>query len=309
MQPIDRAELERRCEDRSFWRALVPWLTVDGSRPPAAPRAGGRGGAGAIDAATARAERASLAEDGYFALERLIDPGRTEPLARGIARLHERGVPPAYILVYDEAWDLVASLAPAVEAILGGPCSPGSDSWAWYVDAATDSGFKPHRDNPVVEYRDADGRPTASTVWVALSDAVPPGSCIYLLPTSLDPSYPRDPGALAVPDLKNVRALPAPRGTALGWHPGVLHWGARPARRAAPRISLATFWQLRAREPLYPPRLDLGLPLPFKARLGIVGKNVKNYYREPDRAPVLEHARGLQLYLDSVYTAFLAGER
>ncbi len=284
---MDQAELERRCEDPQFWRELVPWLGVgDGAKAPVRARA----------AAEVTAQQASLLEDGYFELDALVRGEDVEPLARGVARLHERGIRPVFIAVYDELWGLVAGVLPALEAVLGGPVAVVPDVWAWYADASTDSGFSPHRDWPEARFLDRDRRPTAVTAWIALSDAPASGSCIYVLPASFDPSYPDALASREVKDLKSVRALPARRGTVLGWNLGLLHWGSRAGPRARPRLSVGIFVQRRDCEPLYVPWLDLGRPLPFRARLGVIGKNIGQYVRNAD-ARVRAHARALELNL------------
>lgn len=134
---------------------------------------------------------------------------------------------------------------------------------------------------------------------MALTDVTPRQSCIYVVPRSFDPRFP-DPGptrrraaeTFSIDDLVNVRALPAARGSLLGWNLGLAHWGSRPRRDAPSRISVAYYVQARTRTPLHTPCVDLERALPLATRLGLIGRQIAPYSR--DRRPaLLRLARGL----------------
>jgi hypothetical protein len=112
--------------------------------------------------------------------------GSLTSLARGVEGLLRAGWPASFVLVYDEAWALIAALGALVEAATGN--RPNLDALAWYVDPKKgDAGFSPHRDRQppgdtaAATFR-ADGSPMYATAWLALTDATPDNSCLYVVP-------------------------------------------------------------------------------------------------------------------------------
>lgn len=67
------------------------------------------------------------------------------------------------------------------------------DMLAWRVDAAKgEAGFAPHRDrqpdNAPASFR-SDGTAQYTSCWLAVTDANPDSSCLYVIPRGQDPGY------------------------------------------------------------------------------------------------------------------------
>jgi ectoine hydroxylase-related dioxygenase (phytanoyl-CoA dioxygenase family) len=115
-------------------------------------------------------------------------------------------------------------------------------------------------------------------VWIPLTDATPDNSCIYVLPLSRDPNYPSHPDVESVERLQDVRALPAPVGSALVWNQYLLHWGSRACARASePRISWGIYFQSGDVENFNRSAREPAGPLGFEERLGYIGKALERY--------------------------------
>ena len=70
------------------------------------------------------------------------------------------------------------------------------DMLAWHIDPCLNqSGFSPHRDrqpDTPSSLRNSfydDGQAKYVTHWIALSDATPENSCLYVIPRRFDPGY------------------------------------------------------------------------------------------------------------------------
>lgn len=251
----------------TYWAALCPWLHVGDvsfkgwSSPSLEPR-------------NARSLQGRLDGDGYFTLP----PGELpwgvslEGLRRGVAQLMKHGWHPYFIGVYDEAWVMQKQLKEFIAGITGGN-ETIMDVLAWYIDpgpapgassSATapcrrrlaSKGFAPHRDrvrcngNVPGSFRGpvAATGSKYTTVWVALTDAVPDNSCLYVVPRSADPGYATGdpPGggdplatAVATSGFQSVRALPLLAGGAAVFTHRILHWGgaSRPGH-PTPRVAM-----------------------------------------------------------------------
>lgn len=259
--------------DLHFWRALCPTLTVEGSAP-------------VLPAALANADLwlERLREEGYVNDRDVIHPSSVGLLRAGIQTLVDRGIPPAFAFVYDEFWLVFRSLDPFLQSVLGPGYRVLPDCWAWYVKPSNEAaGWKPHRDRPGSSL-DAQNTPNSLTVWLPLTDATPLNGCIHVIPAHWDEAI-GDPVAaepkefrLANRKLQDVRALPAPAGSLLAWNQLVLHWGGRASPRAAgPRCSIALQFQRGDMAPLTTPLLDPHALLPFRSRLGLIGRLIRGY--------------------------------
>ena len=89
-----------------------------------------------------------------------------------------------------------------------------------------------------------------TTCWVALTDAMPDNSCLYVIPSKFDPGYKNgdkddvDPMAAALPNkeaYQHIRALPTQAGGALLFTHRIIHWGSSGRKEAEnpPRLSLS----------------------------------------------------------------------
>ena len=197
--------------------------------------------------------RSRLVDDGYFTTApagQLAELVSLPAVRAGMSRIVAAGWPATMILLYDEAWAITLHFASLVGALSGNEMS--FDMLAWLVAPARgEAGFAPHRDRQPADVRGsfrADGVPKYCTAWVALGDATPDNSCMYLIPRGADPAYDDGdddaPGAedpllaLLRSDraVQSIRACPLEAGGALIFSHRAMHWGSRghPVRRAAP---------------------------------------------------------------------------
>lgn len=162
------------------------------------------------------------------------------------------------------------------------------DVLAWHIDPVRDqAGFSPHRDRqpntrrelqqsfyPEEDAEAGGGQAKYVTHWVALADATPENSCLYVLPREFDPGYLggdgdfdddddnndddnnddgnhrekySDPLARALPtkqSYQNIRALPRKAGQSVVFTHRILHWGSKgnpqsTADANGPRIAIS----------------------------------------------------------------------
>jgi hypothetical protein len=89
-------------------------------------------------------------------------------------------------------------------------------------------------------------------MWIPFTEATTHNSCIYVLPFPHDPavqSFMRQEDVATIHQqeqtifLGNMRALPAPAGSVVGWTPYILHWGSQSTDWAThPRISVGIYY-------------------------------------------------------------------
>lgn len=275
-------DLTRRIQARlkvrsiDYWRRLVPECTITDDPFPrdASPYP--------IDM---RAHVEHLRKEGYFQTEPLLGPAEMVKLRGCIEKVVADGHPARYALLYDDFYHVLARLSGVLVPVLGEGYQLVPDELEAYFIAADDDarGTKPHRDSlRTASSVDPDGTPTLINVWIPLTDAEPPGSCIYVVPAHRDPGYPK--GGVVPPsnageivlrdgDLVDVRALPARAGSVLAWSTHLLHWGSRSSVHAkGPRMSFAIYFQSRRVPPYHGVTMDIPGPIPFDYRLYLVGK-------------------------------------
>ena len=270
--------------DPAFWRAVAPKLGV-GARTTMLPCVPG----GDLVAQAGR----QIREDGYLRVPDLALGDELARLRDGIARVTAQGWPAVFVFLYDEPWLLFASMRPLLSALLGEDYHSLAGFWAWSLapDHAA-RGWLPHRDRGTPCVR-ADGMPEIMTLWIAVTDATPENGCIYTLPASRDPNYRTDLALNEVAHWEDVRALPAPAGTVLGWTQQLLHWGGRSSRWAKqPRVSFSMEFQ-RADFPLVNAPLDAEVPT-FEDRAQLIGRQIRNYaHMDPPNAALTLLAEAL----------------
>jgi hypothetical protein len=215
--------------------------------------------------------------DGYFqdrddTLVRL-----TPVLADAVRTCKKLDIPPAFIFLFDEAWECFFSLHHALTPFLG-DYRILPDFWVWHVDPkAAESGWTPHRDKGRMALG-PNGEPLSLTVWVPMSDATPLSSCMYLLPKSRDPVYGTEQEKHWQIDYPAIRALPGRPGDFFCWNQAVLHWGSASSQFAeAPRISMALEFQRSDVAPFNQPLLPAFGNLDFRSRLWLIGKQIMQY--------------------------------
>jgi hypothetical protein len=257
--------------ERTFWTSLVPDLRIED-----------RASFGNISVWDIPADIESVASvldhDGYIHLPRRQMDEQTQLLAGAVLRLVQAGIPPVFCMVFDEFWLPAFSLSKIVSVALGGTYKLLPDFWIWHIDPSkSEAGWTPHRDKGYKALF-PDRRPKAVTSWLALSDAGPLNSCMYIVPADRDPTYGTERDSewkFAYPD---VRALPAARGDVYLWNQAVLHWGAHASPRAKqPRISMAFEFQRDDVEPFNQPLINPTTILRFEDRLKLIGKQIIQY--------------------------------
>lgn len=249
-----------------FWRELNPQLSVE--KTADAPR-------------PAMPDPdllfAQIRHEGYVNEPGVLPAEWIERLRTGVGRLHERGIPPVFAFIYDEAWLTFRSLAPFLGRVLGDDYRVLPAFWAWYVAPSESSaGWAPHCDRSNSELR-ADNSPDSLTVWLPLTEATPLNGCMYVYPFHLD-NRPSGGAVLEGVQLQHIRALPATPGSLLAWHQRLLHWGGRASQLATtPRCSLALEFQRGDLAPFESPLIEPGAIPSFSARLGLIGKLMCKY--------------------------------
>ncbi|MCA9704665.1 MAG: phytanoyl-CoA dioxygenase family protein [Myxococcales bacterium] len=168
-------------------------------------------------------------------------------MIRCIQGVRAAGLPPVFALVYDVFFAVFADLDATLRGVLGEGYRIMPNFWIYHIEPADhDHGFEPHRDAEYADTIGPDGLPTVLTVWLALTDAVPLNSCMYVVPAGRDPDYARSIGDLTPRPprfaLEDIRALPAVARSMSCWTQYIYHWGSRSSRRAAfPRLSYALY--------------------------------------------------------------------
>jgi hypothetical protein len=279
MDPAMTAWLEEASTPR-FWAELNPQLRLAGSAPEPYFDVG----------EDLRQELlGDLLVDGYFQLPPCLPTELVGRLAEGVRNLHRAHIPPVFIFVYEELWDLTRGLAPLISTVLGPGFRALPDMWAWCIEPrGSERGWQPHRDRDF-HTLEPNGLPGSLSLWIPLTDATPLNGCIYCLPACRDPNYLLRRDEPEVPHPQDARALPAAAGSVLGWNQALLHWGGRASGRArVPRISVSMELQRGDRPPLATPLLDPQAPPAFERRLGLVGHQILQYPHMQDPGVAME---------------------
>ncbi len=262
-----------------YWRTLCPWLHVDDktyqdrflASASASPSA-------AAEGEDYSAHKQRLVEEGYTTMM-TSDTALASRLARCALRLRQCGWPASFMIMYDEVFALSHCVDRHMIALTGRNSNNG-DMLAWFIDPNNDeAGFSPHRDrqpeNPAASFfTDSNGAkmPCYSTAWVALTNATPENSCLYVVPAQHDPGYydgdldTVDPLQRCIPDKtgwQNIRAVPVQSGDAVFFSHRILHWGSRGRKGfETPRIALSVACANDAFEPCFFDREALPFPPP-----------------------------------------------
>jgi hypothetical protein len=165
------------------------------------------------------ARREQLRRKGYASVDEPFAPDSlVESLRDGVGRLctaHSRDgdgggrgrgeeeeqtcYPAPFVFLFDEAWELAAASS---SGVMSGSTLASNrfhfDLLAWHVsgdsegDSGRGGGFSPHRDrqpDDVASSFSPEGDAKFVTHWVALSEAAPDNSCLYVIPKDIDPGY------------------------------------------------------------------------------------------------------------------------
>ncbi len=212
-------------------------------------------GEGATEKETVEAVRLGLLEDGFVALKGHNWDSSPEALAVEAHRLDELGYPATFLLMNEEAWKCVSAASKIISGVSSDPAIVlNLDILAWRIDPRKgQSGFSPHRDRQPADVRGsftASGVPRYITCWLALTEASPSNSCLFMLPRGADPGYEAgdqddiDPLLRALPQkecYQRIRAFPLSPGEAVIFSHRTIHWGSVgcPRHTGDARVSLA----------------------------------------------------------------------
>lgn len=217
-------------------------------------------------AGATRAElQSQLAETGWMQSAVPIVEN-AEMLHEGLKRIESLGFAPAFLYVFDQAWDLLTMAWDHAEAMLGTECVLDTNQvTAFHLqhregnkgDKYVGANFgTPHRDQSYADTHTAEGEVKIVHVWIPLNDVSVENGCMYVLPREFDNLYADDKlhahrqchlqqeSSLAQMiwfPLEGVRPLTGPAGTLMAWSGCAVHWGSACQRPAAnnPRASMA----------------------------------------------------------------------
>ena len=268
----------------ALWKALNPDLTIEEQNPLTVDRVY------RLSVEDREEQRALLKEDGYCFLPSVLDSKTIDRMFACVSSLIDRKIPPVYCFVYDLFWQLILQIEPVLTDLLGKGYDVIPNAWTWYVDATRPgSYFLPHRDVDEEDFIDEEGMPTLFSLWIPLTDVTTKQSCMYVLPASRDPGYPEEAigwrkkwqsqghPLWKVEDLVNIRALPATKGSLLGWNGGVFHWGSKPDPKAQPRVSIGYYFHAKQAQKKHAGLIDLKKPFSLQKRLGVILANFRMY--------------------------------
>lgn len=270
MKPLSAITIEQ-AERPEYWNDLCPELSIEGGGPPPTCHLPN------LDELLE-----NVRTEGYVNQPGVVPIEYVQRIRQAMFNLHQAGIPPAFGFVFDEFWLMFAGLRPFLSALLGEEYRAIPAFWAWHVAPSDESkGWKAHRDRGPATLG-PDRRPYSFSVWLPVTDASPLNGCMYVLPQHLDPKLAPFKEGMGErpfqPPLQNVRALPAPAGSLLGWHQMLLHWGSRASRLGKePRCSMSVEFQRGDRAPFEGPLLDPLRPPSFGDRLGMIGRLTRSY--------------------------------
>ena len=272
-QPLSASELRdavRNARNPGYWRALNPALTAAGiSHKP-------------VSARRHSAAIRQIDDYGYFQIDDVIASSVTRRMKLAMERVRAAGWPAVFAMVYNEFWN-IAQIPPidrVLEEVLGSGYLQIPHVWCHYVrPVAGAHGWSPHVDGK---------RSGRMSIWLPLSDATLENGCMYVIPDGrvsdgfdrtfkMRRSFSKDERDMM---FHGMRALPAPAGSILGWHFGMIHWGGMAENGRHPRVSVAYEFIQRGQQlmvgevPLFDQRSG---PPSFDERLKVIGRAILEY--------------------------------
>ncbi|MEE9351471.1 MAG: SET domain-containing protein-lysine N-methyltransferase [Thiotrichaceae bacterium] len=289
-----------------FWKKLNPQLSITSKpfaqQPPP------------IDISDDAAERClnRVIDEGYFSTEALIPHAEVTAIADAIERIVSLGLPPVFIYVYDEVWQIFNRLSNVIDPVLDANYKITiAGMWAWHIGNEGE-GFPVHRDMFAYNLLE-DGRPKHLTLWIPFTDVTPLNSCMHVLPTHLDPNFPdKLREKIVIPNFSHIRALPVKAGSILAWNANIAHWGSKSSKWIErPRISIGMDFS-RADADMdgdnlsYAGGPELAQGFNYQQRLSAIGQAIRFYKKRipelyPETAEVLfEFSDKYSLTSDSI---------
>jgi hypothetical protein len=269
---LDQADSETwisRIEDKDFWRAFAPELTIGEAPVKTKPVERNK----ARDAKLRR----RLISEGYLCLTDMDWEFQSANMAKAMITMKRNKLPAAFIGVFDEPWVIAAQLRTAMDNLLDSTAQLVPDFWGWVVNPGQE-GFDPHRDRPEGSI-DKNGLPLTVAVWMPLTPATPENAGMYVIPANYDVQYLYGDGSPQV-SLQDTRAVPSLPGDVLIWTGRTYHWGGRASSWSeTPRVSMAWEFQTSKVDPVERYILDSYPDIPFDTRLGLIGRQMQ-FYKE-----------------------------
>ena len=329
LQTIFTGKKRSTWESTGFWRELCPDLSISDEDANLAQKKQ-ESSLRSIQEDESKRRQGRLVDDGYVLIDELIGDKRiVGKLANAVTTLHkEHSLPATFALLYDETWHLARAASAHLSASTHQDNKFNFDILAWYIDPREGlAGFSPHRDRQPEEAKSSfhdNGMAKYVTMWLALTDATPENSCLYVIPKQFDPGYTKgddcgdggndsDPLTSALPDkqaYQNIRALPRSAGQCLLFTHRILHWGSRGNPNShikTPRIAISFVSSDPSFEKPYIDWSLIGSRLPpFKLRLLLVCAQLLTYYQRynlPKECIKLFHdyVKDNKLFLEETY--------
>jgi hypothetical protein len=195
--------------------------------------------------------REKLRHNGYALVDDLFD---VQPVRKGIEALHEQNLPATFVLLFDETWQLACQSKRVLEQASHKKNVFNYDLLAWYIPPGS-PGFSPHRDRQPDDapstFHSDDQQAKFITNWIALSDATPENSCLYVIPKPYDPGYttgdndcsdndktergenskgsadPLHRALSSKESFQHIRCLPRKAGQSILFTHRIIHWGSQ----------------------------------------------------------------------------------
>eukprot|EP00536_Pseudo-nitzschia_multiseries_P003994 jgi/Psemu1/295402/fgenesh1_pm.64_\ len=247
-------ENTKRRIDPDAWKAICPGLSIGST---------GKSKGGIVDDKDSCLEdknvqrkyalrKKKLINRGYALVDDLFD---VRLVRKGIEALHTQNLPATFILLFDEAWNLACQSKRVLEKTTHQKNVFNYDLLAWYIPPGS-PGFSPHRDRQPDDapstFHSDDQQAKFVTNWIAISDATPENSCLYVIPKPYDPGYTTgdidteedgkdlnedsngneaaDPlhRALSTKEsFQHIRCLPRKAGQSILFTHRIIHWGSQ----------------------------------------------------------------------------------
>mmetsp|Transcript_25596 Transcript_25596/g.56108 ORF Transcript_25596/g.56108 Transcript_25596/m.56108 type:complete len:529 (-) Transcript_25596:35-1621(-) len=240
--------------DPDAWKAICPGLSISATATNYAGDINGKN----TDSGDTRIQtkhkrrKQKLVRDGYALVNDSFD---VRLVRNGIEALHKQDLPATFILLFDESWHLACQSKRVLQKATHEKNVFNYDLLAWYISPGS-PGFSPHRDrqpdDPPSTFHSDDQEAKFVTNWIALSDATPENSCLYVIPKPYDPGYttgdidsvaddkdssgdgcgdrvtdPLHRALSSKESFQHIRSLPRKAGQSILFTHRIIHWGSQ----------------------------------------------------------------------------------
>jgi ectoine hydroxylase-related dioxygenase (phytanoyl-CoA dioxygenase family) len=241
----------------SFWEHICPCLAI--GHPYPLSLAADKSDT-CIEPLQAEGHRRGLLQQGYARVDEVLDSSLIHKLQSGAEALQQAGYPASFLLLFDETWQLARHSQRILKAATHKANVFNFDILAWCItnnksgtSTSSSKGFSPHRDRQPANVPDSfhpDGQAKFVTHWIALSQATPENSCLYMIPKPQDPGYMQgdidthDPLQRALYNKESyqyIRSFPRTAGTSLLFTHRIIHWGSAREESSTipPRVAIS----------------------------------------------------------------------